>query len=841
MSIGRNVSYLMSSELPVSAALPELQQALVGGHVVLTAPPGSGKTTLVPLALLDAPWLAGQKILMLEPRRPAARMAARRLAQLVDQQPGGLVGYQVRLDRRIGPDTRIEVVTEGILTRRLQSDPTLAGVGLVIFDEFHERNLQADLGLALCLDVCQGLREDLRLLVMSATLDPLPLCALLSGRHVAAAGRQYPVDVHFLSAQDRRDPLAAMASLVRQALAETQGDVLVFLPGRGEIARLATELAELKVLVQRLYGDLPAAEQDGILAPASARARRVILSTDLAESSLTIEGITAVVDSGLARKPAFDPNSGMTALQRLPISVASAEQRAGRAGRLGPGVCYRAWTAARQARLLPASVPEIRSSDLAGLVLELALWGISDPFQLAWLDAPPEPHWRQAVTLLQGLDAVDPEGRITTIGRRMAQLGLEPRLARLLLSAENRAEAECVADLAALLSERDPFRPPALGRASSDLGLRLMALQDWRANGRVPPLADKRRLEAVDRLAGSLRRQLGELPAGEPREAALLLSLAFPDRIGRCREGGRGRFLLSNGRGALLDEADSLAGAPWLVIAALDAGQREGRIWSAMSLHPTDLEASHGAHVQDRDALCWDDDRQAVVARRSRHLGAILLSSRQTRPTDIAAAQTVLLAALVRRWPTGLNWSSAVQQWLARARRLRAFLTRDDWPDLSDEGLRDTLSDWLMPWLGQRLSLSALQDLDLGTILRGQLDWSQQQRLDAWFPTHFETPAGSQRVIDYLADGPPRVAVPLQEMFGQRATPRLAEGRVPLVLELLNPAQRPLQVTADLENFWRNAYVEVRKELRGRYPKHAWPEDPAVTPPRRGTGRPRRG
>jgi len=830
----------MSAELPVSAALAELRQALAQGHVVLTAPPGSGKTTLVPLALLDAPWLAGQKILMLEPRRPAARMAARRLAQLVDQQPGGLVGYQVRLDRRIGPDTRIEVVTEGILTRRLQGDPTLQGVGLVIFDEFHERNLQADLGLALCLDVCSGLRDDLRLLLMSATLDPAPLCALLGGRHVAAEGRQYPVDVQYLPPQDRREPLPAMPALVRRALDETTGDVLVFMPGRGEIERLAAELVGLPVTVQRLYGDLPAAEQDRILAPPSGQERRVILSTDLAESSLTIEGISAVVDSGLARKPSFDPNSGMTRLQRLPISAASAEQRAGRAGRLGPGVCYRAWTEARHGRLLAATPPEISNSDLTGLVLELALWGIADPAQLAWLDAPPEAHWQQAVALLQGLDALDGEGHITAAGRRMAQLGLEPRLARLLLCAENRAEAELSADLAALLSERDLLRPPPSGRGPSDLGLRLLVLQDWRASGRVPVQADKHRLEAVDRLAGSLRRQLGKLPAGDARDAGLLLSLAFPDRIARRREGGVGRFLLSNGRGALLDEADSLAGMDWLVVAALDAGQREGRIWSAMSLHPADLEAAHGAHVQQQDELVWDEARQAVVARCRRRLGAILLSEQQTRPADIAAAQQVLLAALARRWPAGLNWTPALQQWLARVRRIRALDPDGAWPDLSDAALRDTLAEWLGPWLDQRLSLSALGNIDLAAILRGRLDWSRQQRLDDWLPSHFETPAGSRRAIDYCGDGPPRVSVPLQEMFGQRDTPRLAAGRLSLVLELLNPAQRPIQVTADLENFWRNAYVEVRKELRGRYPRHDWPEDPALTPPRRGTGRPRR-
>jgi ATP-dependent helicase HrpB len=843
MSIDQMPETLNLPPLPVTPALPELAAALAQGHAVLTAPPGSGKTTQVPLALLTAPWLAGGKILMLEPRRPAARMAARRLAQLSGGEPGGLVGYQVRLERRIGPQTRIEVVTEGILTRRLQADPTLEGVGLVIFDEFHERNLQADLGLALCLDVCASLRDDLRLLVMSATLDPAPLCQLLGARHVAAAGRQYPVTVHYLPPQDRREPLAVLPSLVRRALDETGDDVLVFLPGRGEINRLTEALADLPVTVAALYGDLPAAEQDRILTPPSpGQPRRVILSTDLAESSLTIAGIGAVVDSGLARKPVFDPNSGMTRLQRQAISVASAEQRAGRAGRLGPGECYRAWSEARQARLLAATSPEIATSDLAGLVLELALWGVSDPARLPWLDAPPAPHWQQAVALLQDLCALGADGQLTAIGRRMAGLGLEPRLARMLVSAQNQAEGQLLCDLAALLSERDPLQRPAVDRAPADLALRLEALQELRATGKTPAGSDKRGLAAVARLAASLRRRLGKLPEGVPRSAGLLLSLAFPDRIARQRkgQGGPGRFLLANGRGAVLDEADGLAARPWLAVAALDAGRREGRIWSALAVAQEDLETGHAERLKVVDELVWDAQRETVVARQQRRLGALLLDERQSRPGDLPAAQAMLLQQLEQRWPEGLHWSPAARQLQARVSRMRALEPESEWPDLSDASLRAGLSVWLAPWLGDRMSLAALRELDLCRILLGELGWQAQQRLDEALPTHFETPAGSRRAIDYQADGPPRVAVPLQEMFGQRETPRLASGRVPLVLELLNPAQRPIQVTADLANFWQGAYGEVRKELRGRYPKHDWPEDPAATPARRGTGRPRR-
>ncbi len=829
----------MSSELPVTAIVPQLANALARQHVVLTAPPGSGKTTAVPLALWDAPWLAGRKILMLEPRRPAARMAARRLARQLGEAPGGRVGYQVRLERCVGPDTRIEVVTEGILTRRLQQDPSLADVGLVIFDEFHERNLQTDLGLALCVDVCASLRDDLRLLLMSATLDPAPLCTLLGAEHVAAEGRQYPVEVSHLPPQDRREPLATVPSLVRRAIAETAGDVLVFLPGRGEIERVAADLDGLDVAVERLFGDLPAADQDRILAPRPAGARRVILSTDLAESSLTIEGVTAVVDSGLARKPVFDPNCGMTRLQRQTVSAASATQRAGRAGRLGPGRCFRAWTQARQERLPERSAPEMATADLAGLVLELALWGVNDPRDMAWLDPPPEAHWNQGKALLQSLDALDEAGRITALGRRMGKLGLEPRLARLLLCAQTRAEAQLTADLAALVSERDLLRPRGPDPAQVDLSLRLMALAEWRASGRMPAAADGRRLQAVDRLASRLKRRLGDLPPGEARSAGVVLSLAYPDRIARQR-GGLGRFVLSNGRGIRLDESDALAGAPWLVVPALDAGRREGRAWLAMEAEQQGLLEAHQAHLCDEQRVLWDDARQAVVARRIQRLGAIEVAVSQSKPDDPTAAQTVLLKALQARWPDGLNWTPAVRQWLARARRLRELEPDGAWPALDDASLRAELPRWLGPWLADRLSLKALRALDLLEVLQGRLDWSQQQRMAAWLPSHFETPAGSRRAIDYDTDGSPRVAVPLQEMFGQQQTPKLADGRLALVLELLSPAQRPLQVTADLANFWQNAYVQVRKELRGRYPKHDWPEDPAATPARRGTGRPRR-
>jgi len=812
------------------------------GHAVLTAPPGSGKTTVVPLALLEQAWLTGQKVLMLEPRRPAARLAARRLAQIAGCELGGLVGYQVRLDRRIGKDTRIEVITEGVLTRRLQADPSLEGVGLVIFDEFHERNLQADLGLALCLDVCAALREDLRLLVMSATLDAAPLCDLLGAKHVQAGGRQYPVEVNYLAPQDKRDPLQAMPSLLRRALAQDQGDVLVFLPGRGEIERLAEEVAgdciEHQVTLEKLYGDLPASEQDRILIPQSGCGRRVILSTDLAESSVTIEGVSCVIDSGLSRKPQFDPNSGMTRLQRQAISVASAEQRAGRAGRLGPGICYRAWTEARQARLLAATPPEISTSDLSGLVLELALWGVTDPLSLNWPDAPPPAHWQQAVELLQRLDTLNPDGSLTPLGRRVAGFGVEARLACLLAAAGNAEEARLACDMAALLSERDLFaRHTGQG---VDLELRLQALADRRAGGSVSGV-DRHRLKAVQQLSDSLRRQVRcDDDAMEARSAGELLSLAFPDRVARQRPNGRGRYLLANGRGALLDEADALAGSEWLVVAALDAGQREGRIWSAASVTRNALLSVQEPHVEHVEELFWDEKRQGVMLRSVQRLGAIVLTETLAEPDDLEAAQAVLLGELRRRWPTGLPWNDDVRQLQARVEHMLRLQPDGGWPTLSDEALKGDMQSWLGPWLGGRMRLPQLAELDLAACLKGRMSWQQQQQLDAWLPTHYTTSAGSRRPIDYQAEGAPRVAVPLQEVFGQSDTPMLAEGRQPLVLELLNPAGRPIQVTGDLANFWAGAYPQVRKELRGRYPKHDWPEDPASATARRGTGRSRR-
>ena len=828
--------------LPIDAALPALRQALAAGHAVLTAPPGSGKTTRVPLALLAEPWLQGKRILMLEPRRPAARLAARHMAATLGEPPGETVGYQVRFERCAGPKTRIEVLTEGILTRRLQSDPELADTGLVIFDEVHERNLQADLGLALCLDVIRNLRADLRLLVMSATLDPGPLETLLPASRVTAEGRAHPVQEHYLGTALRdRDRIPAVAGLVRRALSEQSGDVLVFLPGKAEIGRVAAtlndQLDDCRVLA--LHGDLPVAEQDRVLQPTGGGERRVVLSTDLAETSVTIPGIGAVVDAGLARKPRFDPNTGLTRLETRRVARAAATQRAGRAGRLGPGVCYRAWTVAEHDRLAEAGEPEIRNADLAPLVLELANWGVSDPHALSWPDPPPAANWAQAVALLQRLEALDAAGRITTLGRYMATVPAHPRLAHLMSAAAAPNLGVVAADLAALLSERDPRRSTAA--SDLDLQIRLEALAAWRSGRASPQDFDARALRRVDRTAQQLRRYLpARLADAPPWSVGALVSLAFPDRIAQRRSGTLGRFLLANGREARLPESDPLAAADFLVIPALDAGSREGRAWLAVACPREELEAVHGPRIQTRLRLFWDDDREAVAARREQRLESLLLESAATPIADPEAAAGLLLDTIRARGLETLNWSEAATQLRARLATLRLADSAGGWPDVSDDALKAGLADWLQPWLNGATSLKDARRVDLHAALLGLLDWPQRQRLDAQAPTHYETPAGTRRRLRYELTGPPSLQAPLQELFGLDDGPRVAGGVVAVVIHLLSPAGRPLQITRDLRHFWRNGYVEVRKEMRGRYPKHDWPEDPTLAVARPGGRKQRR-
>ena len=827
-------------DLPVVGCLSALREALANGHAVLTAEPGSGKTTLVPLLLCDEPWLDGKKILMLEPRRPAARMAARRMAALLGESVGDQVGYQVRFERRVGADTRIEVLTEGLLLRRLQSDPELSGVGLVIFDEFHERNLQGDLSLAMCLDVSGGLRDDLKLLAMSASLDAAPLAELMGATLVSAQGRSHPVEIHHAQRDsEARQCVDACLRGLEGALQTTDGDVLVFLPGRAEIGRFCEQAAARWVEgldVQPLYGDMSSAAQDKVLGGRGPR-RRVIVSTDIAETSLTIDGITAVVDSGLARKPAFDPNTGLTRLQTGWISKASALQRAGRAGRLGPGHCFRVWTAAREARLDDWSAPEVREADLAPLVLELANWGVGSALELRWLDVPPAAHWDQAVDLLRRLAALDTQGRITAIGREMARYPVHPRLAHLLAAEDDEASRHLAADIAAMLSERDPLRGAGGPAAGVDVEYRLEALSASRAGSTLPAGADRTLLRRIAQTAQQLRR-LGDVAASAGSEAAdcgTLLALAYPDRVALCTSGDGRRYLMRNGRAALLPEGDPLSGSRFLVVASVDAGRRDGRVWLAARLSDEAFDRTFADAISVGREVRWDATLGDVVARRVRRLDALLLED-EAVPLQADDPVADILLAQIRE--TGLaHWFDDPQDLRARVERMRRLLPDEGWPDFSDAGLLADLDDWLVAWLKPGQGIRQLRTLDLREVLLSRLGWERQRKLDAWLPTHVTTPAATRRRIDYATDTEPVLAVPLQEMLGLGDAPTLADGRITLLLHLLSPAGRPLAVTRDLGGFWRGAYADVKKEMRGRYPKHYWPDDPQTAKATRFTKR----
>ena len=829
-------------QLPIEPVLDDLRTALRRGHAVLQAPTGSGKSTRVPLALLDEDWLGAGRILMLQPRRPAARMIAARMAALLGESLGERVGYQIRFERRIGLRSRIEVITEGILTRRIQSDPTLEGVGLLVFDEFHERSLQSDLGVALALDLVAGLRPDLRLLLMSATLDAEPLAGLLSDAAVIRGeGRSFSVEVRYAERAPGPDAVAAVVSAARSALAMHSGDILAFLPGTGEINRCVARLRELvdeRIRILPLHGSLPTEEQEKALVPNAGSNRCVLVSTDIAETSLTIPGIQVVIDSGLTRKPRFDPGSGLTRLVTEPIARASAEQRAGRAGRLGPGVCYRLWTHAQEQGRPERRTPEILQADLASLVLELRLWGVADPNALRWVDPPPVPAWDAAAALLTRLGALDARGAITPLGRRMAELPVHPRLAVMLLCAAESTRGDA-ADLCALITERDPLLDTPGQRRSADLGLRLQALHAWRERRTVPG-ADARRLAAADRVSQQLQRLTRDAPSGSARSAAELLALAYPERIAQRREGTDGRYRLAGGSGALLPQDDALGIHPYLVIADLDAAGADGRIQSALPIAESEIRECFAERIEVSRRLSWDTQREAVAARAVERLEAITL---RAQPVPLEATDDVagiLIEQIAARFDQALAWSDAALQFSARVALMRRLEPDGGWPDLSPETLRADLHAWLVPYVSGMSRLAQTQKLDLMPILAAQLDWGQRQRLDTETPTRIETPAGRERAIDYCAGETPILAVQLQELFGLAETPRIARGRVALRLHLLSPARRPIQVTQDLAGFWARGYAEIRKELRGRYPKHAWPEDPTKAAPVAGVRRPRR-
>jgi ATP-dependent helicase HrpB len=834
----------LPASLPITDALPRLLEALAQHrNVVLEAPPGAGKSTGVPLALLDAPWLRTGRIVMLEPRRLAARAVATRMATLLGEPVGRTVGYRTRLDSKVSDATRIEVVTEGILTRRLQHDAGLDGVALVIFDEYHERSLHADLGLALCLDVQGTLREDLRLLVMSATLDGEAVSRLLGNApRITSAGKAFAVDIRYQGTPPihRSDPswvdiAGPVARTITLALDAHDGDVLAFLPGQGEIRRTERLLLDghlpAGTRVLPLYGDLTPAQQDAALEPAPRGQRKVVLATNIAETSLTIEGIRIVVDSGLERRSRFDAGTGMNRLDTVRIARSAAEQRRGRAGRLATGVCYRLWTETEHAALAAQTPAEILEADLAPLALELALWG-SPPGQLRWLDPPPSGSYAQAADLLQSLGAMGPDGRITAHGREMATLGTHPRLAHMLLKARAIGAARLGTELAALLAERDFLRSRD-GTRDADLRVRIDAL---RGKGSLPRGldVDTAARQRILQAAGLLAKQLGEDKDRQPIDTDLLtgelLASAYPDRIGLARSDSPGesaRFLLSGGRGAILKDTQLLGRAEMLVVADLDAGEREARIRLAAPIRRSQVEAVFRDSLRDIDRIEWDSRTASVVARSERWLGALKLDDRPLTATDPDRVREAMLAGIRELGLASLPWSKEARALQTRIEFARQHDTQapKPWPQVDDGHLLATLRDWLSPWLDGVSRRDHLARLDLAAILESLLDWPQQQRLASVAPTHLGVPSGSRIPIEYAADGPV-LSVRLQEVFGMTETPLLGGGKVPVTMQLLSPARRPVQVTRDLKSFWARGYADVKRELKGRYPRHYWPDNP---------------
>ncbi len=840
---------------PLAVAL----RAAFGRHrdAVLQAPTGAGKSTLVPLALLHEKFVQGRKILMLEPRRLAARAVSARMASLLGERIGDTVGYRMRLDTRVSRATRIEVVTEGVLTRLLQEDPALEQVACLIFDEYHERSLAADLGLALALDARRELGAAFRVLVMSATLDGERVAALLGDAEVVSVpGRAFPVQLQYLGRGLPLLPGAAADSIeravvsgVRRALDESTGDVLVFLPGAGEIRRVEALLpaAQLPASVQvlALYGDMGAAAQDAVLAPAAAGSRKVVLATNIAETSLTIPGVTAVVDSGLVRRSHFDPATGMSRLEVSRISRAASEQRAGRAGRVAPGICYRLWSEGAHAGLAAATTPEILEADLAPLALELARWGTDDAAQLQWLDAPPAATLQQARDLLLRLDALNAQGRLTAAGRDMARLPVHPRLAHMLLAARGLDAVELAAQLAALLSERDVLRRGMGGAAHDpDIRSRLELLRgELSADDANSNLLERVR-RAAQTLAGAARALPGAAAATRKRApptelAGALLALAFPDRIGQRREGGDGRYLLANGRGAAFAGTVSLAREEFIVAVELDDREREARIDLAAPLTRELLEQIFAARIVTEERFGWEDRSAAVIARRVRRFDALLLEDAARPAADDERAVAAMLEGLRQLGIEALPWDAHSRDLQARMQFVLGLHRDDlaDWPASDDAALALNLAQWLGPYLAGITRREQLARVPLAEALLGRLSAAQQRSFETLAPRTLAVPSGSHIRIDYTDASAPCISVRLQEVFGLTETPRVGGGAVPVTFKLLSPAQRPVQITRDLAGFWRSSYLEVRKDMRGRYPKHHWPDDPLQAQPTRGARR----
>ncbi len=845
----------MDVKLPIDAALPELTGALRASNAaVLVAPPGAGKTTKVPLVLAGEAWVKAGRILVLEPRRLAARAAAERMAKTLGERVGETVGLRVRFGSKVSRNTRIEIVTEGIFTRLILDDPMLDGVAAVLFDEFHERSLDADLGLALARDVQQGLREDLRILVMSATIDGARVAGLLGKAPVIASeGRAFPVETRY-AGRDSGLIEPQMADTILRAMRAEPGSLLAFLPGVAEIRRTQTQLegrVDSATDVVALYGALGGDEQDRAILPAPPSRRKIVLATSIAETSITIEGVRIVVDSGLARVPRYEPDVGVTRLETVRVSRAAADQRRGRAGRTEPGVCYRLWDEPQTASLEPFARPEILAADLSSFALDLAAWGAA-PEKLAFLDPPPRAALAEARTLLRELGALDADGRITEEGQKLRRLPLPPRLARMVVDAAAEGAGLPAAELAALIGER------GLGGDAIDLRERLNGLrrdrtnrgrdaramaQRWAESASTPLVGRNREWVSggdvatetgAESLSAPARRLTPPTPSPSPQgggeiSVGALIALAYPERVAKNRGGGSGVFLLANGRGATVDPASPLAREPFLAVAEVTGTAAQGRILSAAPITLAEIEARFAREIESRDDITFDAASASLRGRRSKKLGAIALAEQPIAiaPNDETArllAEKIAGAGLER-----LPWTKAIRQWRDRVMFLRAS-EGDEWPDLSDATLAKTASEWLAPLLADKTSAGEISAEDLAGALHQLLPWALRRRLDAEAPTHFEAPTGTQAAIDYEAEGGPKIAIRVQELFGLDRHPAIAGGKIPLVIELLSPAHRPVQTTRDLPGFWRGSYAAVRTEMRGRYPKHPWPDDPLSAP-----------
>jgi len=821
----------MTVHLPILEIIPDIKKSLVLHNIlILQAPPGAGKSTMVPLQLLDEPWLKGKKIVMLEPRRLAARSVANRMSSIINEPVGTTVGYRVRFDNKISKQTRVEVLTEGILTRMLQQDNTLEDVGLVIFDEFHERSLHADLALALCREMQQVLREDLRILIMSATLDGEKLSSLLGDAPIlTSAGRQYPIELLYVPPENESPIPVQMAKAVRKALTTQEGDILVFLPGAGEIQRtkelLETELSGnvsssgvQNISIHPLFGDLPLQKQQEAILPHPHGKRKVVLATSIAETSLTIEGIKIVIDSGYCRVPRFDPKTGLTRLDTIRVTQDMATQRAGRAGRLSTGICYRLWNQSSQQHLLPHREPEIMEADLAPMIIELAQWGIQDMNTLAWLSTPPASAVNQAQHLLEELGALH-SGKITKRGKDMLRLPTHPRIAHLLLEGQECGLTALASDIAAVLEERDPLPK----EAGANLTLRIEALRKWRSKEYVA--ADKNVLERIERLASQWRKYFSVSPdnsAPIDQDVGKLLAAAYPERIAKQREQSH-RYRLSNGKIVKLNEHDALSHEMYLAVAHLDAGTTEGKIYLAAPLSPDDV-----LHLAiEKKIIAWDAQNGILIARNEKRIGDIILESKPLKIIPVEERIQVLFDVVRKEGLSVFNQTEQVIDWKSRISCLKIWRPDEEWPDLSDEHLLDTLEEWLAPYITAVKKREDFYKLDLYSILSGKLSYQQKQQLESIAPSKIKVPSGSMISLTYQSDGTsPVLAVRLQEMFGLLDTPTVNEGRTNVILHLLSPGYKPVQITQDLKSFWKNAYPEVRKELRIRYKRHHWPEDP---------------